>query len=87
MANSSAQDIANFEDLADECFDGDFEACDTLFLQTPVDSDFEAYGSTCGGRLEAGVRGQCSELLGEDIAEDDGTSPGDAATTTTADVN
>jgi hypothetical protein len=42
---------ADFDDLAEECFDGDFASCDTLYSDTPADSDYEAYGATCGGRL------------------------------------
>lgn len=58
-------DDAEFDGLAAECFDGDLAACDELFRVTPVGSAAEAYGSTCGGRLEDGVSGSCEELLGE----------------------
>jgi hypothetical protein len=42
---------AEFEDLAADCEDGDLAACDDLYAVTPIDSDFEAYGQTCGGRI------------------------------------
>ncbi len=38
--------------LAQDCFDGDMSACDDLFFQAPVDSDYERYGNTCGGRID-----------------------------------
>lgn len=53
-----------FDGLADDCFGGDFGACDDLFLQSPVDSAYEAYGSTCGGRLDTGISGRCDARLG-----------------------
>lgn len=55
---------AQFNRLAQQCFDGDFGACDDLFFQTPVGSAGEDYGSTCGGRLTDGVSGSCEDLLG-----------------------
>lgn len=45
-------DDAALNALAQSCFDGEMPACDDLFLQSPVDSDYEAYGNTCGGRIE-----------------------------------
>ena len=47
--------------LAWGCNDGDPYACDALYLLSPVGSDYEAYGATCGGRFEP-VDGRCSEL-------------------------
>lgn len=38
--------------LAQSCFEGDMGACDDLFLQSPAASDYEAYGNTCGGRVD-----------------------------------
>ena len=66
-----------FDDLADECFDGDFGACDELFLESDVDSAYEAYGSTCGGRLEVEVSGGCDTLFASvsgSSGSDDGAS-------------
>ena len=45
--------------LALDCFGGDLLACDHLFLQSPVGSEYEAYGDTCGGRQEAGTENYC----------------------------
>jgi hypothetical protein len=40
-----------FDPNAQSCFEGDMQACDDLFIETPAGSDYEAYGNTCGGRL------------------------------------
>jgi len=45
---------AEFAPLAQACFDGDMSACDELFNTTPGGSIDEAYGDTCGGRIEDG---------------------------------
>ena len=37
--------------LVDDCYGGDMGACDDLFLQAEVGSDYEDYGNTCGGRM------------------------------------
>ncbi len=37
--------------LALSCFDGNMSDCDSLFLQSPAASTYEAYGNTCGGRI------------------------------------
>jgi hypothetical protein len=45
-------DIApEYVDLANACFNGDMEACDTLYDMTPGGSSDEAYGATCAGRI------------------------------------
>jgi hypothetical protein len=33
-----------------ECEDGNMSACDDLYLESPVGSDYEQFGATCGGR-------------------------------------
>lgn len=72
LADSSATEISNFEDQAQECFGGDLAACDALFFDTPVGSDFETYGSTCGGIVEIGVRGSCEDLVGSGAGSSSG---------------
>ena len=54
-----------FLELANACFNGDMEGCDTLFDTTPVDSPDEAYGETCGGRVAAddAQASNCSTLI------------------------
>ena len=44
-------DDVDLDRLADGCFGGDFEECDDLFADSPIDSDYEAYAEACGGRL------------------------------------
>ncbi|HEX9993419.1 MAG TPA: hypothetical protein VGB14_10865 [Acidimicrobiales bacterium] len=48
--------------LADQCFEGDMQACDDLYFQSPIDSAYEEYGDTCGGRNEP--MGLCTTLYG-----------------------
>lgn len=38
--------------LWDDCEDGSGEACDELFFDSPVGSEYEAFGNTCGNRME-----------------------------------
>ncbi len=40
----------DFDALFDRCGGGDGQACDDLFLESPVDSFYELYGAECGGR-------------------------------------
>lgn len=37
--------------LYDACAGGDMQACDTMYLDTPVGTAAEAFGATCGGEL------------------------------------
>lgn len=48
--------------LAEDCFDGDFSACDRLFFESDVDSAYEAYGDSCGGRNDPA--GLCVAIYG-----------------------
>ena len=43
---------AALDDLWNACAGGDAEACDSLYLQSPVGSDYEQFGFTCGYRTE-----------------------------------
>jgi hypothetical protein len=45
-------DDPELDALAQDCSDGDMEACDLLGLSGPPRSAYEDYGSTCGGRNE-----------------------------------
>ena len=57
-------DDAELDALAQACFGGDAGACDDLFLRSPVDSAYEAYGATCGGRLALASDGGCQSQFG-----------------------
>ena len=43
-------DDAEFDEYAEDCFDGDMEACDDLYRESPRSSAYELYGGTCAGR-------------------------------------
>ncbi|MBN1091642.1 hypothetical protein JKP75_03065 [Blastococcus sp. TML/M2B] len=43
-------DDPELDDYAEECHDGDMQACDDLFNQSPVGSAYELYGGSCAGR-------------------------------------
>ncbi len=47
---------------AQRCFDGDLQACDDLFTESPPLSDYEEYASSCGGRVKAWTVPLCTEL-------------------------
>lgn len=55
---------AELDALAGDCFGGDIGACDDLYLRSPVDSPYEAYGATCGGRLTLPSDGGCESQFG-----------------------
>ncbi len=83
-------DDPELEALADGCTAGDFEACDQLYFQSPVGSEFESLGETCGGINEP-VSGGCVQRYGggdvdpgtdgfaDDFTLDRGTDPDDEA--------
>jgi hypothetical protein len=64
-----------FDALADQCFEGDMAACDVLFLTTPLESNSEAYGDTCGGREDADEEAGCGADYAGDWEVPDGQSP------------
>jgi hypothetical protein len=69
--DGSTDDTDGSEDdldgLRDDCADGDFEACDDLYLSADIGSDLEEFGSTCGGTADP-QQGFCAETNG---GEDD----------------
>ena len=71
-------DDPELEDLADGCFEGDMEACDAVYFESPIDSGYEAYGETCGGRNEA-IPGGCVDRY-EGGADFDGSFDGAIST-------
>ena len=54
------------EDLREACADGDFEACDLLYISAERGSDLEVFGSTCGG-IAAPQDGSCEATNGGEI--------------------
>jgi hypothetical protein len=51
---------AYLDALWDNCADGNFEACDTLFLDSPASSEYEEFGDSCGNRNEPA--GYCVDI-------------------------
>jgi hypothetical protein len=51
------------ETLADGCYQGDPYLCNALYWVSPVDSDYEWYGATCGGYLDDDSYAGGCELL------------------------
>lgn len=41
---------AELDEYAEDCHDGDMQACDDLYRESPSDSAYELYGGTCAGR-------------------------------------
>lgn len=52
-------DDSRLDRLWDRCEDGDLEACDDLWWLSPIGSEYEAFGDTCGERRRPGG-GWCS---------------------------
>ncbi|MFQ5558151.1 MAG: hypothetical protein ACE5GB_11675 [Acidimicrobiales bacterium] len=56
-------DDPTLDALYDECAAGDGEACDSLYFQSPIGSEYETYGNTCGERFEESP-GLCAVAMG-----------------------
>ena len=67
---------AELDELRDRCADEDWQACDDLYFESPVGSDYEEFGDTCGNRTD-GDRLCVDELGGGDAAQptEPGTEP------------
>ncbi|MEO0492736.1 MAG: hypothetical protein AAF081_04890 [Actinomycetota bacterium] len=50
--------------LWDDCAAGDFVACDDLWLDSPIGSDYESFASTCGALSEEQYFGSCDSTFG-----------------------
>lgn len=57
--------------LWDRCANEDWQACDDLFIQSPVDSVYEDFGDTCGNRQASGTGVYCTEAFGADTSGQD----------------
>lgn len=55
--------------LQSSCEAGDMVMCDLLYMSTPLGSELEAYGDSCGGRNEPA--GWCADIYDVDIDLDD----------------
>ena len=54
---------AIFNALAVYCFAGAMDACSDLSVEAPFDSQYEAYGRSCGGRMPGDSFDSCTNLL------------------------
>ncbi len=59
----AGQEVAELEELRDQCEAGDLPACDDLYFAADLGSDLEEFGSTCGGTAER-QDGFCEETEG-----------------------
>ncbi len=48
--------------LVEECDEGYGFSCDVLYQISPSGSDYEAFGATCGGRVDEENAGSCADL-------------------------
>lgn len=60
IASGSAERL---EVLYENCDQGDMQACDDLYLESPFDSAEEAFGDSCGNRNDPA--GWCVDIHGE----------------------
>jgi hypothetical protein len=51
--------------LAEKCQAGDMAACDQLYDDSDVGSEYEVYGNSCGGRLSDDNVEYCVDVFGE----------------------
>ena len=63
-------DDEDLDFLYDECDAGDLEACDELYYESPSNSAYEDFGSTCGDR-EDDLYGECAAELGGELDEEE----------------
>ena len=61
-AAGSYGDDPTLDALYDACKAGDGQSCDDLFMDSPVGSEYESFGDTCGGRTTGGT--YCEQELG-----------------------
>jgi S1-C subfamily serine protease len=54
-------DSVYLDGLWDACASGDMDACDTLYYDSPLGSDYEQFGATCGGRDHDAWPGHCDQ--------------------------
>ncbi|MEM8708708.1 MAG: hypothetical protein AAGE98_19755 [Actinomycetota bacterium] len=54
---------AQLDEWYAQCEAGDGAACDNLYFQSPLGSDYEAFGNTCGNRIPEGAL-SCADELG-----------------------
>jgi len=70
-------DSDRLDALVERCADGDLRACDELFYRSELNTDYENWGATCGGRfaarragLEFSAAGECEARVA--VLDDEG---------------
>ncbi len=61
---SAYGDDADLDALWDQCEAGDLATCDTLWLTSPIGSEYESFGNLCGGLTTENQFGSCERNLG-----------------------
>ena len=57
-------DDAHLDDLYNRCGAGDWAACDRLYQESPIGSEYERYGATCGNRVDVSVgASNCQQIF------------------------
>jgi hypothetical protein len=51
------------DELAVACFNDDLGSCDDLYVESPDGSLYEAYGATCGARIDQPTNLLCADVL------------------------
>ncbi len=70
-------DNSGFDVLWVACEDEVYDACDDLYLSAPIDTGYEAFGSTCGGRTDELVGGCAAEFGADEGGDFDAEAFGD----------
>ena len=63
LTGDSYGDNAALDALWDACTAEDWQACDDLYDQSDIGSEYEAYGDTCGNKYEAGTMDYCVDVM------------------------
>ena len=71
---STYGDDASLDALWDACEAEDWAACDDLYFEAPIGSEYETFGETCGNRADASD-GSCVSQFGSDAQDTETDQP------------
>lgn len=63
-------DDADLDGLAEQCYDGEMDACDTLYRRSLPGSDYRRFADTCAGRQETGTGDWCTQSFPGEASDD-----------------
>ncbi|MEE6281773.1 hypothetical protein [Georgenia sp. MJ170] len=63
LETTTLGDDPSLDLLWDECAGGDAAACDDLYWESPLGSDYEEFGDTCGDRQPVGTDRWCRDVM------------------------